>query len=100
MSDSNKAEELLAQIVIEQEPEPVSEETRLRPDNIRDPSLTKDEIKRIILADTYYENIPTEDDGVYRRKKSIPLKNVIILGLIGLALVVALFYLASVLVNM
>jgi len=94
------AEELLSQIEIEREPEPVPEENRLRPDNIRDPSLTKDEIKRIILADTYYENIPTEDDGVYRRKKTLPLKNIIVLGFIGIALLVALFYLASVLVNL
>lgn len=92
------AEELLRSISIEREPIAEPQFDRLTPDNIRDPSLSKDEIIRVINADPYFDDTPTEDDGVYRRRSTIALPRLIILVVIAIAILIVLFYLASVLV--
>lgn len=88
-------EAYLKQVEVEFDPEETEAPDRLSPSNIMDPTLNKAEIKSIILADTYFEDTPTEDEGVYRRHVSLPLKNVILVALFSIALIAALFYLAA-----
>lgn len=75
--------------------EDASDDDKYTPKNILDTSLTRNEVKRIIRADTYWANTPTEDSGVYRRKVSFPLAKKLGFAVIVILLFIALFVLAK-----
>ena len=77
------------------DPRDIQEAPVVKDKEILDPSLTKNEIKRIIRADGYWNNTPTEDDGVYPRKVEFPLGKKIGLTIIVILISVILLFVAK-----